>query len=53
MRIPIGKNRMRVRPQHIDSIIPLPETNLVFNMNNEPAFKYSSYNIGDKGHNKS
>ena len=52
MHIPIGKNRVRAKPRNISSIIPIPETHLVFNMNNEPAFKYSVFNLADKGFDK-
>lgn len=34
MHIPIGKSRVRAKPKNICSIIPIPETHLVFNMNN-------------------
>jgi hypothetical protein len=49
MRIPIGKTRVRSKPFNLSLLTPLPETNLVFNINNEPAYKYSVYNIADKG----
>lgn len=52
MHIPIGKSRVRAKPRNISSIIPIPETHLVFNMNNEPAFKYSIFNLADKGFDK-
>jgi hypothetical protein len=53
MHIPIGKNRLKPRPKNISRIIPIPETHIVFNMNNEPAYKYSIFNIADKGFEKS
>ena len=52
MHIPIGKNRIRPKPKNIAHIIPIPETHIVFNMNNEPAYKYSIFNIADKGFDK-
>ena len=52
MHIPIGKNRIRSKPKNIASIVPIPETHLVFNMNNEPAYKYSLFNLADKGYDK-
>lgn len=52
MHIPIGKSRMRPKPKNIAHIIPIPETHIVFNMNNEPAYKYSIFNIADKGFDK-
>lgn len=52
MHIPIGKNRIKPKPRNISSIIPIPETHIVFNMNNEPAYKYSIFNIADKGFEK-
>jgi hypothetical protein len=52
MVIPIGKSRTRPKPKNIANIIPIPETHIVFNMNNEPAYKYSIYNIADKGYDK-
>jgi hypothetical protein len=52
MHIPIGKNRIKPRPRNISTIIPIPETHIVFNMNNEPAYKYSIFNIADKGFEK-
>lgn len=53
MRIPLGKTRVRAKPTNIKNIVALPEANLVFNMNNEPAFKYTIFNIADKGFDKS
>lgn len=53
MRIPIGKARVRPTPQKISTLIPLPENHIVFDMHNEPAYKYSIYNIADKGFDKS
>jgi len=53
MIVPIGKNRIKPRPKNISDIIPVPETHIVFNMNNEPAHKYSMINIADKGIDKS
>jgi hypothetical protein len=53
MHIPIGKSRVRPRARNIASIIPVPETHIVFNMNNEPAYKYSIFNIADKGFDRS
>lgn len=52
MHIPIGKSRIRPKPKNIENIIPIPETHIVFNMNNEPAYKYSIFNIADKGFEK-
>lgn len=52
MHIPIGKSRVRPKPKNIANIIPIPETHIVFNMNNEPAYKYSIFNIADKGFEK-
>ena len=52
MLIVIGKNRVRAKPENINKIIPITWTNLIFNMNNQPAFKYSIYNIADKGFDK-
>jgi hypothetical protein len=52
MHIPIGKNRIKPRPKNISNIVPIPETHIVFNMNNEPAYKYSIFNIADKGFEK-
>lgn len=52
MHIPIGKNRIKPKPKNISNIIPIPETHIVFNMNNEPAYKYSIFNIADKGFEK-
>lgn len=52
MHIVIGKNRVRAKPENINKIVPIPWTNLIFNMNNQPAFKYSIYNIADKGFDK-
>ncbi len=49
MEIPIGKSRVRGKPKNITKLIPIPEAHLVFNMNDEPAFKYSIINIADKG----
>lgn len=49
MHIPIGKNRQRPKPKNISNIIPIPETHIIFNMNNEPAYKYSICNLADKG----
>lgn len=49
MHIPIGKSRIRSKPRNTSSIIPIPETHIVFNMNNEPAYKYSILNLADKG----
>lgn len=34
MHVPIGKARIRAKPQQLSSIIPMPDSNLVFNMNN-------------------
>lgn len=53
MRVCIGKGRIREKPQNINKIIAIPESNIVFNMNNEPAMKYSIFNIADKGFEKS
>ena len=52
MHIPIGKSRIRSKPKNISSIIPIPETHIVFNLNNEPAYKYSIFNLADKGYEK-
>ncbi len=52
MHIPIGKNRVRPKPKSIANVVPIPETHIVFNMNNEPAYKYSIFNIADKGFEK-
>lgn len=52
MHIPIGKNRIKPKPKNISNIVPIPETHIVFNMNNEPAYKYSIFNIADKGFEK-
>ena len=52
MVIPIGRNRIKSRPKNISNIVPIPETHIVFNMNNEPAYKYSIFNIADKGFEK-
>lgn len=52
MHIPIGKGRVRSKPKNIASIIPIPETHLIFNVNNEPAYKYSLFNLADKGYEK-
>ncbi len=52
MHIPIGKNRVKPKPRNISNIVPIPETHIVFNMNNEPAYKYSIFNIADKGFEK-
>jgi hypothetical protein len=52
MHIPIGKKRIKPKPKNISHIIPIPETHIVFNMNNEPAYKYSIFNIADKGFEK-
>ena len=52
MHSPIGKSRVRPKPKHIANIIPIPESHIVFNMNNEPAYKYSIFNIADKGFDK-
>lgn len=49
MHIPIGKNRIKPKPRNIANLVPIPETHIVFNMNNEPAYKYSISNIADKG----
>jgi len=49
MHVPIGKSRVRAKPRNTSSIIPIPETHIVFNMNNEPAYKYSILNLADKG----
>jgi hypothetical protein len=53
MEVSIGKGRIRSKPQRITTLIPLPENHLVFDMHNEPAYKYSIYNIADKGFDKS
>jgi hypothetical protein len=34
MHIPIGKNRIKPKPKNISNIVPIPETHIVFNMNN-------------------
>ena len=52
MHIPIGKSRVKPKPRNISNIVPIPETHIVFNMNNEPAYKYSIFNIADKGFEK-
>lgn len=52
MHIPIGKNRIKPKPKNISNIVPIPETHIVFNMNNQPAYKYSIFNIADKGFEK-
>lgn len=52
MNIPVGTKRTKSRPRCLSSIIPIPETHIVFNMNNEPAYKYSIFNIADKGFDK-
>jgi hypothetical protein len=52
MHVPIGKSRLRAKPRNTSSIIPIPETHIVFNMNNEPAYKYSILNLADKGYEK-
>jgi hypothetical protein len=52
MHIPIGKSRLRAKPRNASSIIPIPEAHIVFNMNNEPAYKYSVLNLADKGYEK-
>jgi hypothetical protein len=52
MHIPIGKSRIKPKPRNISRITPIPETHIVFNMNNEPAYKYSIFNIADKGFDK-
>lgn len=52
MVIPIGKNRTKAKPKNISNMVPIPETHIVFNMNNEPAYKYSIFNIADKGFEK-
>lgn len=53
MHIPIGTKRTKAKPRNINSVIPIPETHIVFNMNNEPAYKYSLFNIADRGFEKS
>lgn len=53
MHIPVGKSRQRKKPVNINALIPIPEIHLTFNMNNEPAHKYSLINIADKGYNRS
>mgnify|MGYP000968943608 CR=1 FL=1 len=53
MHIPIGTRRSKSRPRNISTVIPIPETHIVFNMNNEPAYKYSLFNIADRGFEKS
>lgn len=52
MHIPIGNSRIRPKPKNISNLIPIPETHIVFNHNNEPAYKYSIFNIADKGYEK-
>jgi hypothetical protein len=49
MKVQLGRNRIRNSPVNINSLVPMPNFHLVFNMNNEPAHKYSIYNIADKG----
>ena len=34
MHIPIGKNRIKPKPRNLSRIVPIPETHIVFNMNN-------------------
>lgn len=53
MHIPIGTKRIKQKPRNISSVIPIPETHIVFNMNNEPAYKYSLFNIADRGFERS
>lgn len=52
MHIPIGKNRIKPKPKNLKDLIAYPQTHIVFNMNNEPAYKYSIFNIADKGFDK-
>ena len=52
MNIPVGSKRCRSKSRCLSSIIPIPETHIIFNMNNEPAYKYSIFNIADKGFDK-
>ncbi len=49
MHIPIGKSRVRSKPKNLEAVTPIPETHIVFNMHNEPAYKYSLFNLADKG----
>ena len=44
MHIPMGKTRIKQDPG-----TNIAETHIVFNMNNEPAYKYSIFSTADKG----
>jgi hypothetical protein len=45
MHVP-QKPRAKPRPIPLP-LVPIPETHIVFNKNNEPAYKYSLFNIAD------
>jgi len=44
-----GKKRMKLEKiPNYKNLIPIAEVNIVFNLNNDPAYKYSIANICDK-----
>ena len=50
-RMATNLGRKRIKTEVVPNyraLIPITETNLVFNLNNEPAYKYNILNIGDK-----
>lgn len=52
MYIPIGKKRFKSKPKNLKEIVPIPEAHLVYNLNSQPAHKYTIFNIADKGYDK-
>lgn len=44
-----GKKRVKLEKiPNYKNLIPIAEVNIVFNLNNDPAYKYSIANICDK-----